>query len=576
MKLNKTVAKTMVFALGLGAFSLLGGYTAKATTATVPDLSKLTLDTGIESFKIGTSSNINYWGVAKEARSEKSANLVIGDAKYTVTDVNPVVDNIIDLSSFPKTKKLMIAVGTSEKVGNTDWKVQTLDAASKDFVVEYLSVDATNGKKVKNITAADNKLGKAEVGFLVAANSKEGTALDLTDEDVIDNIEVQQGDGAWAALETVFGGKTSEKVAEKLPTYVATGKTLKFRLKTANKWNTNVSVLKINPLQKAPAVKFDVVKGVTNLKKGMEVKVAVKDASGTASYADATDKMDFTALSVYGAAGFESKGGTITVRTKATDKKLASKEVVYTIEKQAAPTVTATDNVSKNDGVISNEVSVALKVLYDVKKGAVLTNKSDKDYEYFVSYTGANPDKNTKWKKLAKQKTKGKTTKPTDVSLKYSATEKVDAYGGDATKIFLRLAGQKQVGNHVVLASPFAGEKLKFGKIAQTFIPSGTGTTNATTAITVKKATAGTYKIDFALTNLQKKKSSPKLKITKKVNGVSLKADKFVTATGNDKSSVTLKFSKSAFKTAGNHSLVFTISAEGATHDQTVNINVTD
>lgn len=585
MKLNKKLVKTMVFALGFGAISLFGVNSTKAAGPTKPDMTHVTLNPATESLSIAEQikDNAKFWGIVKETQDEKKANLSTGGKHYIVFDINPLEAQTIDLTSFGKSKKIILAVGATENVTSTLWDIKEIEPASKDFVVEYMSNTDANGKKVKNITYtqdSNNTLGgSTEVGYLVATITKEGTPLPLAANS--EKIEVQEGDGAWITFKDHFkegSNVTADSVAKKLKSYTSTGKTLKFRLKDSSKWNTNVSTVKISVLPKAPSIKFDTTKGTTNLKSTMQVKVEYTgQTSGQASYIDAKDKMNFKDLGVYtGTTGLQHKGGTIAVRTKATAKSLASKETVYTISKQEAPTVTDTEGSYKNDNLISSELKASLKVLYDVKKGAVLRNEGDKDYEYFISYAGSEPNETSKWNKLSKQKVKGKKKTPTVVSLKYSATEKNDSYGGEETKIFLRLAGMKQDGNSVTLASPIVGKKFKLQKIEQAFTASGDGTTGEITTITVKKATAKTHKIDFTLTNLQKKKTSPKIKITTKVNGVSLKADKFVTAASNDKSTVTVKISKSTFKNAGTYNLAFTIEAEGTIKTHNVKFIVED
>lgn len=584
MKLNKKLAKTLVFAMALGAVPFLGANTTKA--ADKPEGSHLTLQVAVENFKV-TGDKAKFWAVAKHEKNEKNANLKLGgEENYKVTDVYPIIENLIDLSSFPKNKQIIIAVGSTETPDAENWIVKKIEPASKTFAFEYVTT-LESAKKVSGANDA-KALGNAEVGYFVAGIDKD-TVADLSSADVNTKIEVQEGDGAWANLAAFLGAGTDEKAIEKLKVYTATGKSLKFRLKKDNSWNSNVVTVKIPVLPAAPKVKFDPAKGTVSTKDNMEWKMHVASAEATA-YKDATKNMslyDTAGINAYGDTGLGVKGGTFTVRTKANGKKLASKEAVYTITKQDAPTINKVEDaqsveIIKVEANNKELVTASLNVKYDFKKGAQLINSESNEYEYFLSWSGTAPTPTTKWKKLAAAKKKGSKLTPAKVALKYSETDKVDTYGGDNTKIYIRRAGKKQDGNNVTLASKEASNKFKFAKIEQAFTAPNTGAVNnftttsatvSTFAVTTGKEATG--KLTLQLTNLQNAKKNPKLKVTDKVSGVSVKAGKFKVSGDNHTVDITIKVSKSAFKTAGNGTLKFDLTIEGAKVSHTCTINAT-
>lgn len=267
------------------------------------------------------------------------------------------------------------------------------------------------------------------------------------------------------------------------------------------------------------------------------------------------------------------------VRTAATNKKLASKVQDITVKFQAAPSDGKADATAEG-GTILTDVKVNTKVPYDISKGATITNNTDKEYEFYISPKGTAID-NPKWTKLKAKTTKKGQPVPTVVALKYSKDAKDYTYGptNENTKLFIRLAGKKQVDNEVTLPSAPAEIALKLAKAAQTVTVSENGVSGAypTSNATIATAKPGTtYKFNVKVVKMYSKKApSLKTKVTKKANGVSVKGGKFVTASGDQSGTASLEFklSKDIFKKAASAVTEVEYSVEGVKGKLAVTFN---
>lgn len=567
MNLKKLVAKTLVFAMAMTFVPAVNMGTAKAAAPT--DLAF----SGVE----GTLSTATgkFWGVAKELKDNKKANLEVGGKFYLVTDVQPVADDVIDLSSFGSTKDTIIAVGSQAEVKKEEWTVKTIKAGSKSFVVGYFA-DKT-GANIKKVSVA-NAVGGA-YGYLGAVDmgSKTTPAAEVKLKENEEKIEVKQGNGSWKTLKKYFAEDTKdENVTKKLQMLAQRGGTLTFRqLGETDTWPSKEVKVKIVAQAKAPNAKVDPVKSEIGLKKGMEYRIALEAAPAAGDkWQTADKKMTLAELKDKDDAVGKidgTKDATIEVKTGATSKKIASKVSTYTLKKQDAPTLVA---LTGDGDLVASKLTLKVKTTYDIKKGAELINKDTAhEYEVYVSQDGTAPAANAKWTKIKAPKD---AAKPTKGALKYSASAKPNTYTDNNTnaKIYVRYPGSVDKKTGVItMASAAADATFKLANVAQNVtVTGGSGAGNNEITVATPKATAVDKDIEVTITNVTKA-GTPKVKVTATLANVAVKAGKIDASTG--KFTVTVKATNKAFTEAGNKELKFTVSYEGATKEIIVKYNVT-
>ena len=259
-----------------------------------------------------------------------------------------------------------------------------------------------------------------------------------------------------------------------------------------------------------------------------------------------------------------TKNQDLLVRTGANAKKIASKVGRVTLKKpEGALTVGAGGKITGTGAAINVGskvgVIVSATLAYDITKGALIQNVSDKDIEYALVPSTGDTSK-FKWSVLKASKDPVK--KPTKANLKHSTDEKANTWTEGKTKLFLRLSGTKQDKNGVATRSGVsAGAILAIEKIAQAFtFESGTVAGDATkaeiaasattAAIKVATGTAATFTINAKIDKVVNPKGgSPKVKVVKALpKGVTYKVGKVDGATG--KFTITVNVSNKAFVTA--------------------------
>lgn len=533
MKLNKTIAKTLVFAMALGSLSYLNS--AKTEVFASGNLPAGTFD-GAKG-TITFTANASYWGVAKKLKSAPKKNqdkyLKMGEKDwYQVKTLDTVVGKEIDLGKYAG-KNVTIAVGSKEDFadGAENWKIFDLKASNKAFKAFY-SFDETKVGKIT--TKAEDTLGGA-YGFLSFFDGKD-SQVPLAK--IKTDLEVKSGAGDWQLATTYFNIATSDndaakvdkKVDSKLKVLVQRGAKLSFRLKGSNAaWGSKEAKITISSQKNGPNVKLDVDKNLSNLKKDYLFATILDGADIPESLTSkAKGKDDFKTLGIKetdtSAENLAKKQILIVQEPKST--KMASKLTKIYITRQAAPTIndnlaTANEIGSQGEDIIENELTFKLNVPYDVKKGASLINKSTNDYEFFVDYEGNTAETDIKkWVKIKKPKS---TEKPTVVRINYADSKKNNAFKPNQSKIYVRKPGIKQVGNDVTLASAPINAAIKVSNIAQVmtietqagddFAP-GTRKDDPNFTLKFDKAAEKEYTIKAKISNVTKKSGKPKFKIT--------------------------------------------------------------
>ena len=331
---------------------------------------------------------------------------------------------------------------------------------------------------------------------------------------------------------------------------------------TETAWASKESKLKIATQGNAPAAKVDVTKETTSVKNGVEWQLvdAGKPADAT-KWKLSTSKKGLTLDELKLDA---TKDQDLLVRTAANAKKIASKVGRVTLKKpETALTVGAGGKITGTGAAINVGskvgVIVSATLAYDITKGALIQNVSDKDIEYALVPSTGDVSK-FKWSVLKASKDPVK--KPTKANLKHSTDEKANTWTEGKTKLFLRVSGTKQDKNGVATRSGVsAGAILAIEKIAQNFVfENGTVAGDATkaeiaasattAAIKVATGTAATFTINAKVDKVVNPKGgSPKVKVVKALpKGVTYKVGKVDGATG--KFTITVNVSNKAFTTA--------------------------
>lgn len=549
MNFKKTIAKSLVVAMALGMVPVANLQTAKAGTVTITF-------NGAEG--TATGGDAQFWGIAKVDKKGGKDSVEINGTKYKITNVQELA-GMIDVYAALKGKEGVIVAGETP-VPDSTWKELKLAAADSTFKVQFVaSTSAVKGFKPSNAVGGD-------FGYLFATTGKKGSETEVNLKDKADAVEVKLNDGSWQTFKAFMAGTgsvTDALVNTKLRALGQSGSSLSFRMKgTETAWASKESKLKIATQGNAPAAKVDVTKETTSVKNGVEWQLvdAGKPADAT-KWKLSTSKKGLTLDELKLDA---TKDQDLLVRTGATAKKIASKVGRVTLKKpEGALTVGAGGKITGTGAAINVGskvgVIVSATLAYDITKGALIQNVSDKDIEYALVPSNGDVSK-FKWSVLKASKDPVK--KPTKANLKHSTDEKANTWTEGKTKLFLRVSGTKQDKNGVATRSGVsAGAILAIEKIAQNFVfENGTVAGDATkaeiaasattAAIKVATGTAATFTINAKIDKVVNPKGgSPKVKVVKALpKGVTYKVGKVDGATG--KFTITVNVSNKAFVTA--------------------------
>ena len=548
MNFKKTIAKSLVVAMALGMVPVANLQTAKAGTVTITF-------NGAEG--TATGGDAQFWGIAKVDKKGGKDSVEINGTKYKITNVQELA-GMIDVYAALKGKEGVIVAGETP-VPDSTWKELKLAAADSTFKVQFVaSTSAVKGFKPSNAVGGD-------FGYLFATTGKKGSETEVNLKDKADAVEVKLNDGSWQTFKAFMAGTgsvTDALVNTKLRALGQSGSSLSFRMKgTETAWASKESKLKIATQGNAPAAKVDVTKETTSVKNGVEWQLvdAGKPADAT-KWKLSTSKKGLTLSELTGLD--PAKDQDLLVRTGATAKKIASKVGRVTLKKpegalNVGTSITGTGaaiNVGSKTGVI-----VSSTLAYDITKGLLLQNVSNKDIEYALVPSTGDTSK-FKWSVLKASKDPVK--KPTKANLKHSTDEKANTWTEGKTKLFLRLSGTKQDKNGVATRSGVsAGAIINIANITQNVTFEGATvagdaskaeiTASATTAaVKIATGTAATFTINAKVDKVVNPKGgSPKVKVVKALpKGVTYKVGKVDGATG--KFTITVNVSNKAFTTA--------------------------
>lgn len=543
MKFKKSIAKSLVFAMAL-SLAPVTSFVAKAE-AKAPSDCKFECTTGL-----CTATSANYWGIAKEVKGknpEKKGNLKVGDKWYVVKNIEEYCNKGVDVSSFAK-KGVDIALGTETAVSSGTWTIKSIKPGDKSFAVAYLGVASDGAVKKVKVRAGD-AIGDDTYGYIGAAITKGASAGSVKLKD--DKIQIKVGSGDW-----IKGSEFIDKYPMQMLTQL--GSTLTFRIAgTADQFPSKEVKLKVKAQPKAPNIKYNPKKNELGLKKGDEVCL------GNDKWTVASGKCILTELNIDG-----ESDKTIKVRRPAKKNTISSKVQTIVLKKQDKPTLNKVESCTGS--VIVNKVEFSLKVPYDLKKGGILENK-DKDNAYDVFIGAKAPDAKSKWLSLKAAKAgKGKDVKPSKLTIKYDDKNKKDNTfaSGSSVKIYVRIPGSvdKKIGE-IKMASAQESCDFKPSVVRQQITCNFKEKCTDGNIISSTKE-AITAKAELSMTGIIKNGKAPKIKVTGKVMGVSVKADKFAAG----KSILTFKVNKG--KKAVTGKFIFTVSYEGAT--KVVEVTVKD
>ena len=547
MNFKKTIAKSLVVAMALGMVPVANLQTAKADVTFTFKGEEGTATVG----------NTKFWGIAKEDKKGGKGSVEINGKKYKITNVQDVA-GMIDVYAALKGKAGIIAAGDTPTPDST-WNVLSLDAADSTFKVQFVaSTSAVKGFKPTKALGGD-------FGYLFATTGKKGSEAEYDLTANAEKVEVKLNDGNWQTFKAFLGGTTptSDLVNTKLRALGQSGSSLSFRVKgTESAGASKESKLKVATQGNAPAAKVDVTKETTSVKNGVEWQLVDAGAAAVpANWKLSTSKKGLTLSELTDLV--DTKDQDLLVRTGANAKKIASKVGRVTLKKpEGALTVGAGGNITGTGAAIEvggkTGVIVSSTLAYDITKGLLLQNVSNKDIEYALVPSTGDTSK-FKWSVLKASKDPVK--KPTKANLKYSKDEKANTWTEGKTKLFLRLSGAKQDKNGVATRSGVsAGAIVKIANIAQnvTFegatvagdaakaaVTAASGSTTA--AIQIATGTAATFTINAKVDKVVNPKGgSPKVKVVKALpKGVTYKVGKVDGATG--KFTITVNVSNKAF-----------------------------
>lgn len=577
MRLNKTVAKSLVFAMALSVLPVVGER-AKVSAAIATTFDG---NSGIVA-----TNEVKFWGIAKKLKKkpkkvDPKKHITVADATYEVKAVEAVIGNEINLSKF-KGKALFFAVGKKAVLDESgaDWEVKEVKAGDNKLKAYFTMTDS---EKVGKLTVDPAKsLGK-ENGHVSLFGTDEANPKNLAIIDLAakaEAVEVKKGFGDWTTLKTFLGTADDANMNKQLGVLLQSGTNLSFRLKgTADTWVSKEAKLRIAKRAAAPkvSIKDDKIK----LKKGMEFAAVDTTATSVTSWTAVDDAKKYDTLDKLTIDGTKDKH--LYLRTKTTAKKVNSKEVKLVLKKQDAPDVVedVKTNGIKNQGgdIIADQVAMTLNLSYDVKKGATLTNKSvENDYEVAISFDGS--ETGLKWLKLKKAKD---AEHPTKIKISAATAKKNGAFDVNKTsKLFIRKPASKLENNEMSMQSPKVGVAIKLEKIEQPMTITSTNSTlsgldiakpDATEfKLKVAKATAADFAIAAKIANVLKKSGKPKFKVTGLPQHVKASISEFTEASDDVTFNINVSIDENAFKEAPNAKFTFTVEHESLKAEYTVSI----
>lgn len=555
MKINKVIAKSVVFAMALSVmpFTGLTSSVYAAPTATFSG------STGI----ITAGGGAKFWGIAKKLKkapnSKKASQYLKKDTNYyDIRNIQPILNNEIDLDKYYG-KDVIVALGTTADFETPDnWTITEIKGADKKLKA-YFSLSDT---KIGKLTLDNAKTLGGTNGFISLFKSSDtGKALEQVDITAQkEAIEVKKTGGDWVTAGTLFGATNDEAVNKKLAVFSQMGTNLTFRLKgNATTWESKESSIKISPQPSAPKI---TIKGdKISTKKGYEFQLVNKGAALASDWTPITDPKTKDTLASLGIDGTADKD--LYMRIGSSTKKTASKHLKIAFSKQTAleyPESKAADTTITDAGapqLIKVEgLSIETKIPYNIKKGAKITNALNDDYEFYISWDG-NENPNPKWI-LLKGKTNNKGV-ASSMNLKYSATNKAGAYSDQKnSKLFLRKAGTTLKNGTMTLPTPALSYTMKLADKPQTLTVSASGASTANVAIagdknvTIHSITAKTpitHTLKIKVTNVHVKGKKPTFKYDKK-NGIKLTVGEFTEVSNeitSGEADLTIEIPESAF-----------------------------
>lgn len=595
MNFDKKTAKILAFSIALGSVLLLG--TNKTKVFATDKVPAGTFD-GAKG-TITFTKNASYWGVAKKLKSAPKKNQnkflkINGTDWYQVKNIDNIIGNEVDLGKY-KGKELTLAVGSKEDFTDADttWKIFEVKASNKAFKA-YYSFEET---KVGQLTTVANDTLGGDYGYLSFFETRD---KQLSLDKIKTDLEVKAGAGDWKLAKDYFNivdsdndaGKVDKKINDKLKVLVQRGAKLSFRLKGSTvAWGSKETSLSISAQKKGPSVKLDADKELSNLKKDTLYKTILEDEAIPEKLTSAAKGKDnFTDLGIKTTDSAENlTKKQILLVQEPKSKKMASKLTKIYITRQAAPTLKenlSTNGITAQGGeIVANEVEFKLNVNYDVKKGAVIKNKSTtNDYEFFIDYDGNTPPAEIKkWVKLKKAKV---AEKPTAVKIAYSESKKNNAFKVNQSKVYLRLQGTKQVNNTITIASAPVNALIKVANIEQVmtiekeagedFALASGGKSDPSFTLKFDKASEKEYVIKAKITNVTKKSGKTKFKVTSEtIKGVKVSAEALSPASENESEKdavfeIKISISDKAFPEDPTGTMKFKVEHESLSKEYTV------
>jgi len=441
--LKKKLAGILIFAMVLGIMA--PGMTAQAAEVTEPKF-EVVYNSLAQTVAVSAAGIENY---TVRFASTKTAGATPAekdwyDAPNGVTDVSWVSPKKDAFGKFE------ISSGGSV-VKTLEVK---LDAQRSDLAVALINEDSadkvTISKKMElEKVEDDHTLGGADTGYLVFYTAKKGETKGTPVS--YSSIEMKKGaNGNWEELGSYIAtGDADAEMAKILEQCLAKGTTLYFRMwENDSFWPSKEVKFSYKKQANAPKLKLDISKHTTGLKAGQEYRLCYEDfksswifvnteASHLADDSTATKvKLIKTGIQVEdlivtgeavtvtkGAIGEKmyDDGWTLEVRTAATSGKVPSKVAKYEIK---------TQEIASKDAI-----EVALVNPNDASKGLKITNETGKELQYTVLPSGSSIDGATKWTTI-----KAAADKPATFKKNFAK----GATGvGDTDIIYVREAGTK-------------------------------------------------------------------------------------------------------------------------------------
>lgn len=385
MRLNKIIVGASAFAMAAALSAGVGSADASAANTVEKSVSdKISIDYTKQTLKLAglddTKISVAFPTVKdKKVGADKNLCTYDVDSKKEVnvdlSTLNVTKDNYIKVCGNKNTTPVIVKIPAATQLGKgtvKDDKITVVDKAKAEVKVA-LDYAIGNGN-FETKAATDNKVTEIDVANYtqLGATVRVRTSASATAEN--DTII------AKAPVEYTVGKSTTDKVNVYELTGTFAGKEIK---------------VKVAKLANAPKVKVDWTKGTVTLPKNAEYRVNTigqsaalgKDATGWT----AVDKLvlkkatkdSLTATEMKSGEVLDfAKGGDIDVRTKATEKKPASKYLSFVYDKKAPVYVVSATDTQGASGVADTKYDSV-----EVKFGNTAKNTdSDKLYKLEFKY----------------------------------------------------------------------------------------------------------------------------------------------------------------------------------------------